>query len=80
MPNQTDDATSQKATVQIVVNDQPRTLPAGSTVADLLVAMEVEVLRVAVERNRQVVRRALHATTCLEANDRIEIVGFVGGG
>ena len=80
MPTPTDKPGSADATVEIVVNDQPRRVPAGSTVADLLVAMQVEVLRVAVERNRKVVRRALHATTCLEAGDRIEIVGFVGGG
>jgi sulfur carrier protein len=36
--------------------------------------------RVAVERNREVVPRAHHATTELVAGDRLELVTFVGGG
>ena len=36
--------------------------------------------RVAVERNREVVPRAQHATTVLAAGDRLELVTFVGGG
>ncbi|HEX2687278.1 MAG TPA: sulfur carrier protein ThiS [Kofleriaceae bacterium] len=35
---------------------------------------------VAVERNRDVVPRALHASTVLAAGDRLEVVTFVGGG
>ena len=35
---------------------------------------------VAVERNREIVPRAQHATTLLAAGDRLELVTFVGGG
>jgi len=35
---------------------------------------------VAVERNAEVVPRALHSTTELAAEDVVEIVHFVGGG
>ncbi|WP_233104091.1 sulfur carrier protein ThiS [Haliangium ochraceum] len=36
--------------------------------------------RVAVERNREVVPRAEHASTTLSDGDTLEVVGFVGGG
>lgn len=66
--------------IEIVVNDQPRPIAAGSTITDLLAELQIEVQRVAVERNREVVRRNQHAATVLAAGDHIEIVGFVGGG
>ncbi len=70
----------EKATIEILVNDQRQVVTEGSTVASLLADLQIEVLRVAIERNRALVRRAQHAETVLEAGDRIEIVGFVGGG
>jgi sulfur carrier protein len=62
------------------VNGQPRPVPAGSTVADLLVALGLKPAQVAVERNKQIVRRADHGATRLEAGDRLEVVTFFGGG
>lgn len=64
----------------IVVNGAPRELPAGSTVADLVRALGVPAAQVAVERNRQIVRRADHATTTLQSGDQLEVVTFFGGG
>jgi sulfur carrier protein len=66
--------------IDITVNGQPRTVPAGTTVTDLLLALGLTDRRVAVERNRDVVPRAEHGTTALEAGDQLELVTFVGGG
>ena len=66
--------------IEIVVNDKTMAVAAGSTITDLLAELQIEVQRVAVERNRQVVRRNQHQATVLAAGDRVEIVGFVGGG
>ena len=66
--------------LEVFVNGQPRRLSHGSTVADLLVAMAMKPAQVAVERNKQIVRRADHGTTRLEAGDRLEVVTFFGGG
>jgi thiamine biosynthesis protein ThiS len=68
------------ASLEIVVNGEAREVPADSTVADLLEALQIPRELVAVERNRKVVRRAAHSETRLEAGDRLEIVRFVGGG
>ena len=68
------------ATIAITVNGQPREVSSGVTVADLLDAMGIAGERVAVERNRGIVRRADRSQCALAQGDRIEIVGFVGGG
>ena len=66
--------------LRLTVNGEQRTAEPGTTVAGLLRAMGVDPARVAVERNRDVVPRAEHATTTLAEGDRLEIVHFVGGG
>lgn len=48
--------------------------------AGLLAALALTGKRIAVERNGEIVPRALHADTVLQAGDRIEIVVAVGGG
>jgi sulfur carrier protein len=68
------------ATIVVVVNDEARELPAGSTVADLIAELGLKPTQVAVERNRQIVRRAEHAAVELAAGDRLEVVTFFGGG
>lgn len=64
----------------IAVNGEPAECPAGTTVATLLASMDTAGKRVAVERNGEIVPRSQHATTRLEAGDRLEIVIAVGGG
>ena len=66
--------------LQLTVNGQPHTTHQGQTVAGLLAELDLAPHTVAVERNRDVVRRALHAQTLLHDLDIIEIVQFVGGG
>ena len=64
----------------MVINGETRTVVQGTTVAALLVDLGLGDRRVAVERNREVVPRADHASTELAAGDRLELVTFVGGG
>ena len=66
--------------MRVTVNDQPTDLPDSTSVADLLATLALPGTRVAVEVNRQLVRRAQHAETQLNAGDTIEIVTLVGGG
>ncbi len=68
------------ASFEIHVNGEPRQVAAGATITTLLAELGIERGRVAVERNREVVPRADHATTALAAGDVLEIVHFVGGG
>ncbi len=67
-------------TIEVVINGQARSVAQGTTVATLIGELGLGDRRVAVERNREVVPRAEHATTVLAAGDRLELVTFVGGG
>lgn len=64
----------------IWVNAEPRDVPEGMTLAELLAVLQVPATGVAVEVNAQVVRRALHPKHRLAPQDKVEIVTFVGGG
>jgi sulfur carrier protein len=66
--------------MELIVNGEARAVPDAATVADLLELLQVQREFVAVERNRQIVRRADQATTVLADRDCVEIVEFVGGG
>lgn len=68
-------------TFSLTVNGEPRELPAGSSVADLLRSHELDPRLVVVEHNRVVLRdRAAYAGIELSDGDVVEIVHFVGGG
>ena len=63
------------------VNGEAREVPEGTTIAALLELLQVGGgPGVAVEVNAEVIRRARHAEHPLQAQDRVEIVTFVGGG
>ena len=71
---------SEPETLEVVVNGETQAVPHGTTVAALIALLGFADRRVAVERNREVVPRAQHASTVLNAGDRLELVTFVGGG
>jgi sulfur carrier protein len=66
--------------IDVVINGQSRSVNVGTTVAQLIADLGFGDRRVAVERNRNVVPRAEHASTILSEGDRLEVVTFVGGG
>jgi thiamine biosynthesis protein ThiS len=66
--------------VEIIVNDEPRVLGDGATVADLVSALGLGPRRIAVEVNLAIVPRAEYADTRLSDGDRVEVIHFVGGG
>ena len=62
------------------MNDEPRTVADGATVADLVADLGLGPRRIAVEVNLAVVPRATYGETPLRDGDRVEIIHFVGGG
>lgn len=66
--------------IQIILNGEPRPVPAGAAVSALLEALALEAAHVAVERNLEIVPRSAFDTAILADGDRLEIVHFVGGG
>ena len=65
--------------MRIEVNGEHREVEAATILA-LVEELGLDVRKVAVERNLEIVPRSLHATTALAEGDRIELVQFVGGG
>ena len=66
--------------MRIILNGDPAEVPDSLSVADLLNHLKVDARLVAVELNRTVIKRTLHGTIQVRANDEVEIVAFVGGG
>jgi thiamine biosynthesis protein ThiS len=64
----------------ITINGQEREVPDHLTLSGLINHLALAPERLAVELNREVVRRANWPHTALTEGDRVEIVHFVGGG
>jgi thiazole synthase len=62
------------------VNGEHRRVPEGISVADMLNDLGLDPLRVAVERNLEIVPRSTLGQVAVEDGDDYEIVHFVGGG
>lgn len=65
--------------LSLTVNGEPRRAAPGS-IADLVLALELEPTKVAVERNGEIVPRSTLAAVAIADGDVLEIVHFVGGG
>lgn len=66
--------------MRVELNGEPTELSEGATLAALVEQLALAPERVAVELNREVVRRADWPSTRLSEGDRVEVVHFVGGG
>jgi thiamine biosynthesis protein ThiS len=66
--------------MRIMLNGDPFTTAEARTIQDLLLQLDVDPRRVAVERNFVVIKRDQYGSTTLADGDQIEIVNFVGGG
>lgn len=66
--------------IQIRVNGEQRLARAGLTLFDLFAELGLDPQRIAVELNREIVRRPQWQERVLADGDSLEIVEFVGGG
>ena len=64
----------------VTINGERREIPDGLNVTALIEHLGMPVGRVAVERNLDILPRALWQETRVEPSDKFEIVHFVGGG
>ena len=67
-------------TIEIVLNGQPKSVPKGLNVEGLLGFLGIEPSRVAVELNREIVRKPEWGNTQVGEGAQVEVVWFVGGG
>jgi thiamine biosynthesis protein ThiS len=66
--------------VRVTVNGEPRELAGPTTVADLVMLLGLNLRRIAVEVNCDVVSRDDYGAHQLGEGDAVEIVHFIGGG
>ncbi|MCA1590350.1 MAG: sulfur carrier protein ThiS [Acidobacteria bacterium] len=66
--------------IEIYLNGERREVQVETTLAQLLDVCNLPSRRVAVELNKDVVRRDAWESTRLSNQDRVEVVHFVGGG
>ena len=66
--------------MNVYVNGELRAVSGTPSLAELVTMLDLPVARIAIELNREVVRRSEWGSTMLKDEDRIEIVHFVGGG
>ncbi len=64
----------------IVINGETRQFAAPMSVSALLVALGFDPVKVAVERNREIVPRSTYETQAVAEGDHLEVVHFIGGG
>ncbi|MGI4879427.1 MAG: sulfur carrier protein ThiS, partial [Janthinobacterium lividum] len=66
--------------MEITLNGDARRVAPGATVAALLADLGLDITKVAVERNLEIVPRSTFGAQLLAAGDQLEVVHFVGGG
>ena len=71
---------STTADLSLTVNGEPRRASPGSSIADLVRALELDPAKVAVECNGVIAPRSTLGEVALAEGDVLEIVHFVGGG
>ena len=66
--------------MEILVNGTPHLIAAGTTVAQLLVILDLQGKRLAMEVNQELVPRSQFDNVILQPQDTVEIVHAIGGG
>ena len=72
--------TAETKTIEVVVNGEARTIPAGFRIDRMLEWLKIDASRVAVELDGQIVRKPDWEAAEVSEGARIEVVWFVGGG
>jgi len=71
---------SETKMIEVVLNGERRSVPAGLTVDRLLAFLDLNPSRIAVELDRAIVRKSDWAASEVRDGALLEVVWFVGGG
>jgi|TARA_B100000401_G_C52772138_1_gene703778 thiamine biosynthesis protein ThiS len=66
--------------MEITLNGEKITLETGSNIVNLIDKLDLDVDKLAIERNLEIVPKSKFAMTIIEEGDKLEIVHFIGGG
>tara|TARA_B100001559_G_scaffold277187_1_gene248480 strand:- start:6 stop:224 length:219 start_codon:yes stop_codon:yes gene_type:complete len=65
---------------EIQLNGVYKEIKSGSTITQLLITLNIEKSKVAIEINGQIIEKSNYSNFILNKNDKVEIVHFIGGG
>ena len=66
--------------MKITLNGEKYNLETGSNIVDLIEKLGLNIDKLAIERNLEIVPKSKFAMTIIEEGDKLEIVHFIGGG
>ncbi len=66
--------------MEITLNGEKFTLETGSNIVNLIDKLDLDVDKLAIERNLEIVPKSKFAMTIIKEGDKLEIVHFIGGG
>jgi len=66
--------------ITITINGDTKTLKQPESLATLLISLEIDPKRVAVEHNLEIAPKSTYDVVEIKNGDRLEIVHFIGGG
>ena len=66
--------------IKIILNGEEKTLSRHTTIADLIAEYELDVKKIAIEKDLEIVNPNSFSEVVLDEGCRIEIVHFIGGG
>jgi thiamine biosynthesis protein ThiS len=66
--------------MEVMVNGDFHDFEKGTTLAQMLVALDMPLKKIAVERNLEVVPKSTYQDVVLKEGDKLEIIHFIGGG
>ena len=66
--------------IKINLNGKPLSLPSGTTVYKVVKKIKAQPSKVAIELNREIIKKKNISKIHLKNKDKLEIVHFIGGG
>ncbi len=66
--------------MNVIINGKNIELKNSSTIAEMIIERQITGTMFVVEKNLKIVNKEDYAKTPIQENDKIEIVGFFGGG
>lgn len=66
--------------IKITINGEEKIVESVKTVSELLIDLNLDSRKIAVEKNLEIVPKSTYDSTFIAQNDKLEIVAFIGGG
>lgn len=66
--------------IKIILNGEEKNLPQKMTIADLILHYQLDVKKIAIEKDLEIINPQKFSEVIIDEGSRVEIVHFIGGG